>query len=159
VAAPRGRLIVICGLPGTGKTTLSTALVEKLGATLFASDDWLSALRLDMWDHETRDRVEGLQWEMAKVVLTLGGTAVIDWGSWARVERDALRTGARELDAAVELYYLTAPPEVLYERISRRGRENPPITLEMLTDWAGQFEVPTDEEIALYDPSPDRGLR
>lgn len=149
---PRGRLIVICGLPGAGKTTLAAALTERLGATLFASDDWLDALHLDMWDQDSRRRVEELQWQMAQRILALGGTAITEWGSWSRAERDQLREGARALGARAELVYLSAPVEVLYERVARRGRENPPITLEMLRQWADVFEAPSPEELALFDP-------
>ena len=152
MAGPHGRLIVICGLPGSGKSTLAAALAEQPGATLFASDDWLDALGLDMWDEDGRRRVEQLQWQMVQVVLRLGGTAIVEWGSWGRDERDQLRNGARELGATVELVYLSAPVETLFERIARRNRERPPITLDMLRQWAMAYQVPTDDELALYDP-------
>jgi predicted kinase len=152
MADRKGRLIIICGLPGSGKTTLAAALVEQLGAVLFASDDWMIALHLDMWSGDARARVEALQWQQAQAILKLGGTAIIEWGSWGRSERDTLRLGARALGAAVELAYLTAPLETLYARVAARGREDPPITLEMLTGWSRQFQAPTAEELALYDP-------
>jgi len=149
-----GRLIVICGLPGAGKTTLAATLTERLDATLFASDDWMEALHLDMWDQDSRRHVEELQWRMAQRILALGGTAIIEWGSWGRTERDQLREGARALGARAELIYLSAPVEVLHQRIARRGRENPPITLDMLREWASVFQAPTPEELALFDPPP-----
>jgi tRNA uridine 5-carbamoylmethylation protein Kti12 len=51
----------------------------------------------------------------------------------------------------VELHYLFAPPDVLLERIQRRGLENPPIQREALLRWYKQFESPTAEESALFD--------
>jgi predicted kinase len=151
LAEPRGRLIIICGLPGTGKTTLARTLAERSGGICFSPDDWMEALAIDIWNLDGRRRTEQLQWQVARQVLAIGGTAIIEWGTWARSERDELRLGARELDATVELIYLTAEPEVLFERIDRRGRENPPITLEMLREWAGAIEAPTPEEFALFD--------
>jgi ribose 1,5-bisphosphokinase PhnN len=62
-----------------------------------------------------------------------------------------LRLGARELGAAVELHYLSAPVDVLFERLQRRGRENPPIERDALARWFEIFQVPTVEEMALFD--------
>jgi hypothetical protein len=62
-----------------------------------------------------------------------------------------LRLGARALGAAVELHYLTAPPDVLFERISRRGMEEPPVRREQVSEWLKQFQAPTPEEMALFD--------
>jgi hypothetical protein len=41
--------------------------------------------------------------------------------------------------------------DVLFERLQRRGRENPPIEREALAQWAEIFQVPTAEEMALFD--------
>jgi predicted kinase len=150
VARQPGRLVIVCGLPGTGKTTFASSLARD-GGVRFAPDDWMNALGLDLWDLDGRRRIEALQWQVARQVLTGGGTAVIEWGTWWRAERDKLREEARELGARAELVYLTASPEVLFERISARGRENPPITLDELREWSEAIEVPTDEEWSLYD--------
>ncbi len=85
--------------------------------------------------------------------LRLGQNVVIEWGTWARSERDALRTGARELGARVELHFLDVPVEVLHKRIRQRDAESPPITLQDLAKWAEMFERPTVEELNLFDPS------
>lgn len=147
-----GRLIIVCGLPGTGKTTVATALAVQHAGLRLSPDDWMDALSIDLWDHETRMGVEKLQWQVAREILTLGGTAVIEWGTWRRAERDALRESARALGAKVELIYLDGEPKVLHERISRRGREQPPITLAQIEEWILAFEVPRPDELALYDP-------
>jgi predicted kinase len=95
--------------------------------------------------------MEALQWKLAQELLALGLTVIIEWGTWARSERDTLRLGARALGAAVELHYLRAPVDVLFERLQRRGRENPPIEREALSRWVEIFQVPTIEEMALFD--------
>lgn len=145
------RLIILCGLPGSGKTTLGRALESRLRAVRFAPDEWMHALALDYYDEDRRGKIEALQWRLAQQLLVLGLTVIIEWGTWGRSERDALRLGARALGAAVELHYLTAPPEVLFERIQRRGMENPPVDREALARWFEIFQPPTLEEMALYD--------
>jgi predicted kinase len=84
-------------------------------------------------------------------LLVLGLTAIIEWGTWVRSERDALRRGSRDIGAAVELHYLSAPVDVLFERIRQRARENPPIERDRLLRWIDTFEEPTLEEIELFD--------
>lgn len=153
------RLIIVCGLPGSGKTTLAKALESKLRAIRFSPDDWLDALSLSVYDEEKRAKIEALQWKFAQEMLARGLTVIIEWGTWARAERDILRFRARELGAAVELRYLHAPADMLFDRLQRRGMENPPIEQEDLARWSEIFEAPTLEEMALFDkPSfADRG--
>ncbi len=146
------RLIIVCGLPGSGKTTLATELETKLGAIRFCPDDWMYALSIDIWDEDRRAKIEALQWKLAQDLLRLGLIVIIEWGTWGRSERDTLRLGARALGAAVELHYLEAPPpDLLFERIRRRGMESPPIEREMLSRWYELFQPPTAGELALFD--------
>ena len=145
------RLIIVCGLPGAGKTTRAKQLERALHAVRFCPDDWMEQLAIDVWDEGRRAKLEAFQWNLGQQLLTFGLTVIIEWGTWARSERDALRLGARALGAAVELHYVSAPIDVLFDRIQRRGIEDPPITREQLQRWAEIIEVPTPEEMALYD--------
>jgi predicted kinase len=144
-------LIIVCGLPGSGKTTVAKQLETKLGAVRFCPDEWMDALSIDLWDENRRARIESLQWKLARDLLRLGMIVIIEWGTWGRSERDALRLGARELGAAAELHYLSVPADVLFERIRRRGLENPPVERDMLLRWFEIFQSPTEDEMALYD--------
>jgi predicted kinase len=146
-----GRLIIVCGLPGSGKTAHAKLVESRLHAIRFSPDEWMRALSLDLYDEERREKIESLQWKFAQELLALGLTVIIEWGTWARLERDTLRIGARALGAAVELHYISAPIEVLFDRIQRRGVENPPIKREQLLRWAEIFQAPTPEELALFD--------
>ncbi len=145
------RLIIICGLPGSGKTTLAKRLEERLNAVRLAPDEWMDALSIDIYDEDSRARIEALQWEFGQRLLQVGLIVIIEWGTWSKSERDTLRGGARKFGAAVELHYLSASPEILFDRIKRRGMENPPIKYEDFMRWTETFEAPTDEEMELFD--------
>jgi predicted kinase len=145
------RLIIICGLPGSGKTTLAKVLEKKLEAIRFSPDEWMDALSLNLYDEEKRGMVEALQWKFCQELLTFGLITIIEWGTWGRSERDALRLAARSLGAAVELHYLSVPPDVLFSRIQNRGMEDPPIKRDVLHMWFEMFQAPTPEEMDLFD--------
>lgn len=149
--ASGGRLIIVCGLPGSGKTTYARKLEAEFCAIRLCPDEWMDALSVGIWDEGMRAKIERLQWQFGQQLLALGLTVIIEWGTWGRSEREALRLRARELGAAVELHYLSVPVEVIFERIQRRGMENPPITREDCLQWVGAFQVPTSEEQALFD--------
>lgn len=147
----RGKLIIICGLPGVGKTTRASGLEASLNALRLCADDWMRDLDYDIWDVDARASVEALQWKVAQRLLEMGQTVVIEWGTWGRSERERLRDTARTLNATVELHYLTASPDTLFDRTALRRAEDPPITREHMYTWASAFQVPTADEIALYD--------
>ena len=147
----KARLIIVCGLPGSGKTTHAKQVEQKLRAVRFCPDDWMDSLGIGLWDAGLRDRIEKLQWKLAQEILALGNNVVIEWGTWGRSERDALRCRARALGSAVELHFIDVPVELLFDRIRRRNRESPPITLEDIVKWAETFDRPSAEEMALFD--------
>ena len=158
---PAGRLVVITGLPGSGKTTLATELAASMPACRMAPDDWMMASSIDLWDGAARARIEAFQLTLTLDLLRQGHNVVIEWGTWAREERDALRDAARSAGAAVELRYLSADADELWRRIVERDREgrwtSRPIRREELDEWIEVFQPPTDEELATYDdPAPGR---
>ena len=150
------RLILTCGLPGAGKTVLATKLAAERNAVRLTKDDWLWALGSSPWDTSTGDMVEQQLWGLAQDLLRLGLSVVLDFGLWARAERDEMRAVARDLGVGVELHYLDAPIEDLWRRIEARNAEPPwvavPIRRADLDEWAAIFQAPDAVELALFDP-------
>jgi uridine kinase len=68
------RLIVVCGLPGSGKTTHAKQLQARLRAIRLCPDEWMDALSLDIWDDGRREKMESLQWQFGQQLLILGLT-------------------------------------------------------------------------------------
>jgi len=152
----RGRLVIVCGLPGAGKTTLARSLEAEYGAVRLCPDEWMAELAVDLFDEAVRARLEDLQWRLAQRLLELHVPVVIEWGTWGRDERDALREGARSLGAAVELRFPDASIDVLWERLQSRDMERNlgrrSLTRDDLESYAASFQRPDAEELGLYDP-------
>ncbi len=152
------RLLLTCGLPGAGKTALATKLAADRDAVRLTSDEWLWAIGSTPWDASTQDKVEGQLWRLAQELLRLGVSVVLDFGLWARSERDALRSAARGLGVGVELHYLDVPTDELWRRIEARNSKPPwdsyPISRADLDGWVDVFQTPDAAELALFDPPP-----
>lgn len=149
------RLIVICGLPGSGKTTLAKKLAPEVPAVRLSPDEWKHDLGIDYYDEQRRVRLEKRLWRLGQELLGLGQSVILENGFWAREEREELRLGARNLGVAVELHYLEAPVDELWRRLEIRNEEGKPgavpIKREDLEKWSQQFEAPDAAELALFD--------
>ena len=146
--------MLLCGLPGSGKTTMSRRIAEQLDAVPLSPDEWLEALGIDLWDEETRERLEHIFWTLAQDLLRRRVSVILDWGFWTRADRDEKRLVARALGAGVELHYLDAPLDVLVRRLEARSADPASaaaITRVDLEGWLKTFEPPDDDELRLFD--------
>jgi predicted kinase len=152
------RLILTCGLPGAGKTTLARQLAADRSAVRLTKDEWLWALGSTPWDAPTQEKVEHELWQLAQEILHLGLSVVLDFGLWARIERDEMRSVARGLGVGVELHYVDVPADELWRRIDARNSQPPwdsyPIRRADLDGWLPLFQAPDAAELALFDPPP-----
>ena len=157
VVAPR--LMLTCGLPGAGKTTRARQLAGDRNALRLTKDEWMWALGSSPWNASMQDKVERELWHLAQEVLRLGLSVVLDFGLWARIERDEFRTAARSIGVGVELHYIEVPLDELWRRIEARNSEPPwntePILRRHLDEWAALFQAPDDVETALFDAPPE----
>lgn len=148
-------LHVMVGLPCSGKTTYARQLAREINALVLTLDVWhLTLFGDDVGDaqHDARhQRIEAIMWDVARHVLALGGDVILDYGCWARVERDEYRKRAQELGADFQLHYLDVPYAELYRRLEVRNR----------TPAAGVFVIPQaemDRYITLFQPPTDDEL-
>jgi len=155
-----GTLILVCGLPGSGKTTFAKRIENERNAIRMCPDDWIEALLEDPNDRREkvrlRDVVENLQWDVAKDYLRKGQTVILENGFWSEEERTQYAMEALELGARIELYAMDSSDlDELWRRIELRNLRLTSATWVMKREdhepnWTG-FEPPTVDEIAFYD--------
>ena len=141
----------MCGLPGSGKTTLARQLEREQSALRLTPDEWIAALSFDPYDQSKRAAIEAIQWQVAARALELGSNVVLDFGVWSRRERDDFRARAALLGARTEVRFLAVDRDELLARLERRNAELPPGTFRVneaqLDEFFGMFEVPAPEEV------------
>jgi len=151
----RPTLHMIVGLPGAGKTTLAKELESQHSALRLNADEWVVALFGNEVERHYRDeihnKVEALQWQVAKRALVLGCSVILDYGFWAKEERDKFRREAIAMGAQVKMIYLDVEFNERWARVQQREESKKGtlhIKKEELEDWTKRFEPPTEDELA-----------
>ena len=158
------RLVLICGLPASGKTTLARQLAPKIDAIRLDKDQWTTELGARCVGRRASCPCRSAAVGACPRQPALGQSVILEWGHWARAERDEKRLGARALGVGVELHYVDAPLEELIERAELRSASGEwtasPMTQAHFKRWATIFQPPDDEEMLLFDePVAEAGTR
>jgi predicted kinase len=148
---------LLCGLPGSGKTTYACQLAANRGAVRFTLDEWmlrLTGLRYDEPDYVARiEPCQELIWDVARQVLGVGHDVVLDWNQWSRDRRAKWRDRARELGYEVVVHYFEVPVETAIARA--QAREDDGISHQIDANGVRHldaiFEPPvTDEGLVIH---------
>ena len=137
------------------KTTLARQLEFERSALRLTPDEW--QIRLFGQDaaepeHNARhDLIEALLWEVAARVLVLGTSVILDFGFWAREEREDFRSRAKRLGASSEVHFLNVSEEELLRRLAARNAQPSDrvfhLSEELLRPWIAFFQAPTPDEL------------
>lgn len=145
-------LHLICGLPGSGKTTLAYRLERELPALRLTPDEWMARIVGDGHDEAARASVEAVQEDLAHRAMELGIDVILENGFWSKAERDGYRARAIARGFAATVHFLDVPLEELWRRLEQRNASLPPntfrVTKEQLESWWKSFEAPSAAELA-----------
>ncbi|CAN1213268.1 gluconokinase [Tumidithrix helvetica PCC 7403] len=154
----QGKLLLVSGLSGSGKSTTAKALAQKLGAIHLRSDavrkhiagiDLMERGGQGLYTPEMTQKTYTKLCELGILLAKEGFTVILD----AKYDRLALR--AQVLKAAVQaqipcqMIYCTAPVEILEQRLRDRTSSNRDIadaTVDLLVSQKASFEDFTPQE-------------
>lgn len=134
------RLVVVGGLPGTGKSTVAEGVAEELGATLLRSDEVRQELEgrpsatagaevtEERYRPEATEAVYATMHDRARTALARGERVVVDASFWNETWRADFRRLAAESVSALSELVCECPPTEADARIRLRGRLGPALS-------------------------------
>ena len=143
------RLVVVCGLPGAGKTTVAEAAADRLGATLLRTD----VVRKELFGdpqysaRESRSTYEEV-FDRAGETLAAGESTVLDGTFRLATRRERARAVAADHGAAFTLMRVTCEESVAKARIRAREDDESDADVAVYDLLREEFE-PTDDPVVV----------
>ena len=117
---------LLFGYLASGKTTFAKHLEVKHKAVRFTPDEWMAHLFGDDPPEESfPEKAEAILQLLEPLwmrCLSLGVDVVLDYGFWARKERDEVRAIVERLGASACLYRLDCPDDEARRRVDARNQ-------------------------------------
>lgn len=148
-------LHLMVGLPCAGKTTLARRLEREQSALRLTTDEWhihLFGQDAEEPEHDARHSlIEAMLWTIARRALELGTNVILDFGFWAREEREDYRSRAKLLGASSEIHFLDVSADELMRRLAVRNSQPSQTSFAipnaMMEPWIAFFQPPTPDEL------------
>ncbi|WP_261565157.1 AAA family ATPase [Frankia gtarii] len=155
VGTEHGLVVMMCGLPGSGKSTYARAL-ERRGYSRLSIDEivWIWAGRdgaeLDPAEYEhLKSTAEQQLWDDLIRLLEAKVPTVIDYSFWNRATRDRYKAVIESHGCRWELVRLKADLETLRRRLAIRNQRNDAnsvtVSDELLERYFANFQEPAGE--------------
>jgi len=185
-AVPAPRLVVVCGLSGSGKSTVAQTVAEQLGAVRLRSDverkrllgltplqrpvgDAAAGNTADagvpaelLYSAQATERTYARLLNLAQGLLSAGVSVVVDAACLREHERRTLLDLAAPLRVPALLLRCTAPAEVLRQRVADRQQRNDdasdagPAVLERQLAFEEALSAPELAQAWVLDTDMDR---
>jgi len=141
------QLICVAGLPGCGKSVVARLLAERLDGLLLRTDAIRKALFAvpDYSDEETI-RTYAEFYRRAEEGLAGGRVVVMDATFYSRASREEAAAIARRTGAPLRLLLVTAPQEIVRERIAQRTNDVSDADFRVYLEMKALFEPLAEAE-------------
>ena len=146
-------IYLICGTPGTGKTTYAKKLSKENDAVLYSLDDQMHERYGENHECDLSIREYATKYELLLTVIDhvkAGKNVILDYGFFKNKERKWYRELAARFGVGSELHFVTTEYDVQLGRVLKRNKEEKnvhEIDKEILDYLLTLFEVPEDEDL------------
>jgi len=151
----RPTLILFCGLPGSGKTTLAKHLEIQGKGVRICTDDWQDSLEMNLNDDNFHEKLQKRLYDHALELLRHGQSVILEDGLWMKIERDEKLADAKKCGAKTELHFFDLTIDEIWNRLSNRNENLSHgavhIKKEELQKCWDLFQKPTPQELAKFD--------
>ena len=147
-------VIILCGVSGSGKTTIGTGLSERLGCLFLDGDDFHSETNIKKMSDGVplteADRIPWLHTLRGKIeqCLDSGETLVLACSALSRQSRELLRGNSDD----VRIVYLQGSKGLISQRLN--DRKDHFVGSEMLDSQFDALEEPKTATVVSIGPSP-----
>lgn len=151
------RLILVCGLPGTGKTSVAEKIADKTESFVFNTD----VLRKELFEKpkytkEEKSLVYSLLFEMAEKFLRSAKNVVLDGTFYKKELRENVKEIAKKVKSDFHMVEVRCDEKILKERMEKRKKQKTPsdADFEIYRKIKKQFE-PIREKHFVFDTGKD----
>lgn len=151
---------ILCGLPGTGKTTYAKTKLKNI--TRLSTDEIVfdrhGNYGVDYLKEDYNKYYDPVEEELKQELIKLlksGSSVVLDYGFWEKKMRDAYKKLIEENNGEWKLFYLKVNKDTLIKRLLERNKRISANSLTVsekdLDEYISEFEEPVNEgEITIF---------
>lgn len=147
-------LVLVCGLPATGKSNLARSLTRKMKAQILNTDIVRKELfEKPAYSDEEKELVYDVTFLIARYLLTNRRNVIIDGTFYKKRLRDRMREIARDVGTRFKIVECICPEDVIRKRMVRRAERKVTLSdadLEVYEKIKAEFEPIEEDHIVVH---------
>lgn len=147
-------LVLVCGLPATGKSNLARSLTRKMKAQILNTDIVRKELfEKPAYSDEEKELVYDVTFLIARYLLTNRRNVIIDGTFYKKRLRDRMREIARNVGTRFKIVECICPEDVIRKRMVRRAERKVTLSdadLEVYEKIKAEFEPIEEDHIVVH---------
>lgn len=128
-------MILMVGLPRSGKSTAANGLHQRLGYTIVARDDIRRALSIDGFDPNYENQVSDIEHHMLRALLGRGQSVIVDNTNHTLAVRKFYLDLAQEFGIRVKVLKIDFPERDEWQRRCRESNFSWEVVERMLAEY------------------------